>query len=391
VDGGGGVSVHRCCECSDDGACNCLGDCNDFDKDGSQQLAGCWDCCWSPGDAIRWKASWGGANIQRRETLYPGFGGGGPQCADVTYAGGDIEVEYVVVGCSKECPPVDTTRVKVIFALNTEFGGLEFIKGVGWVKQTAQYRYRLQNYLALVCQTVTDGEGNGDFKWYTYTNCDIPPELLKPCVSLCQTDCTDVDYDPCNGQTPDSFCNGGSGIQPPSPDWYNCPRCVDALVSCGGLKAYCCYRWVDSECAFNGNEYGEYFNQQTGQFECGYGCGADATPGRFHPITTCETAVVQTLELAPPAGAERHCEWHEWTVEGIDYHCCRDAQETGGSDLVVPPAITSDCPTDQSYPDDWTGSECDCTVNPQAPANCLPVPCNAITTLVSDGAKEVCL
>ena len=386
------MSAHRCCDCGDDGACNCLGDCNDFDKEGAQQLAGCWDCCWAPGDAIRLKANWGGTTITRRETLYPGgLPSSGPQCADVTYSGGDLEVEYLAVGCSRVCPDVFTSRVKVIFALNTSFGGVEYEKGDGWVKKSGNWRYELRQYLALVCQTVTGGVGNGDFKWYWYNDCSTPPELLRPCVQLCQTSCTDVTYTPCNGATPTSLCSGGAGIQPPSPDWYNCEHCLDAIVSCGGMKAYCCHRWVDSECAFNGNEYGEFYNAQTDQWECGYGCGANATPGRFHPITTCETAVVQTLELVPPAGAVRNCRWHEWTVDAVDYHCCKDADETGGSDFTVPGVLTSDCPLDQTYPDDWTGSECDCTVNPITPANCSPVPCNAITNLVSDGVKQVCV
>lgn len=384
------MSVHRCCECGGTG-CSCLGDCNDFDKEGATSLAACWDCCWSVGDKIRLTHQWGGSGIQRRETLYPGLGGTGPQCADVFYAGGDIEVEYVVVGCSRACPDVFTDRVKVIFALNTDFGGVEYEKGYGWQIKTTQYRYVVRNYLALVCQTVTAGTGNGDFRWYWYNDCEVPAEPLQVCVSLCQTSCTDVDYVPCNGQTPESFCSGGSGIQPPSPDWYNCDHCRDALVSCGGLRAYCCYRWVDSECAFNGNEYGEYFNSTTQQFECSYGCGSDATPGRFHPITTCTTAVTQTLTLLPPAGDTRNCRWHEWTVDDENYQCCKQADESGGTDFLLPGPLTSDCPTDQTYPDDWTGDECDCTVNPQTPANCTPVPCNATTVLVGDGTKEICL
>lgn len=386
------MSVHRCCqECDENAACNCLGDCNDFQNEGAKQAAECWDCCWAPGDAIRLKATWGGS-LQRRETFYPGLNNAGPKCADVTYQGGEVEVEYVVVGCSRQCPLFETDRVKVIFALNTDFGDVEYLKSEQkWVVQTDVYRYVLETYLALVCQTVTDGEGNGDWRWVEYTSCAIPPRLLSPCVALCQTDCQDVDYVPCNQIPTDSFCAGGIGLQPPSPDFYNCERCVDALVSCGGLKSYCCYRWVDSECAFNGNEYGLYVNAQ-GQPECGYGCGADAVGG-FHPITTCLTAVVQTLELAPPNGSTRHCQWHEWTdQQGNENHCCRNAAEGGGEDLEEPQDLEPLCPLNQSYPDDWIGPECDCTASPITPANCEPLDCPAGTTvLVSSGAKAVCL
>lgn len=388
---------HGCCNCSNEPTCNCLGDCNDLGASGSTSASGCWDCCWSTGDAIRFRADWAGSGSStKRETLYASLPShqGRPQCADVTYEGGSIEVEYVVVGCSTTCPEVYPGRVKVIFALNTRFGGVVWSPAAQhYVVETATWRYRLKQYLALTCQSVTNGVGDGDFAWHWYNTCETPLQL-PVCVAPCRTQCQDVQYEPCNGTTPRPYCDGGSGLPVHGPDYFNCDHCVDAVVDCGGLKAYCIYRWTTQECAFNGNAYGQLDQSPV---VCGNDCETEMVPGNFHPVETCTTAFVQTLELVPPAGSSRNCLWHEWTVEGVDYQCCRAAAKVpGGTDIDVPTTPTTPAVANQSWPGTgWTysgaGDDCDCFQNPQTVTSCDPVPCPAVSTAVSTGVETVCL
>jgi hypothetical protein len=387
---------HGCCDCANEPTCNCLGDCNDLGAAGSTTASGCWDCCWSTGDAIRLKATWTGT-ATRRETLYASLPqhGGAPQCADVTYQGGSIEVEYIVVGCSTSCPEVYAGRVKVLFALNTRFGGAVWDAGSQqYVVNGSGFTYPLKQYLALTCQQVTDGVGDGDFHWHHYNSCETPLQL-PVCVTPCRTLCQDVSYEPCNGTTPRPYCSGASGLPVHGPDFYQCEHCVDAVVDCGGLKAYCLYRWVTSECAFNGNAYGQ-LNQSP--IVCGNDCETEMVAGAFHPVETCLVAFAQTLELAPPTGSSRNCLWHEWTdgEPPVDRQCCRAAAKVpGGTDIDVPTSPTQPSLGNQSWPSTgWTysgaGDACDCFQNPQTVTSCDPVECPDITTEVSTGVLTVC-
>ena len=383
------MSHHGCCNCANEPTCNCLGDCNDLGAEGSQSAANCWGCCWSLGDAIRLKANWAGSGQQfRRETQYAAGGSG--RCADVSYSGGEIEVEYLVVGCSTTCPTGFAGRTKVLFALNTRFGDVEWSAAdQSYVVQNSAWRYKVRTQLALVCESEEDA---GDHAWRWFNDCNSP-ELLPVCVQPCRDGCVDVAYSQCNGGTNSSYCSGGSAIAVHGPDYYQCEHCVDAVVDCGGLKAYCVYRWVDSECAYNGNAYGQL---ATDPVSCGNDC-EDNMSGSYHPVETCLTAFAQTLRLEPPVGSSRACLWHEWTAGGVDYQCCRSAAKVpGGTDIDVPTTPTTPTVGSHSWPSTgWTysgaGDPCDCFQSPQTVTSCVPTQCPAVTTAVTDFEVPVCL
>lgn len=325
----------------------------------------------------------------KRETQYAPGGVG--KCADVYYSGGSIEVEYIVVGCSNECPDVFAGRTKVLFALNTRFGGVEWHPGSSsYVVQTSAWRYVLRTKLALVCESSEDA---GDHAWRWFNVCD-DPQPLPVCVDVCRDSCVDVTAAQCNGVSSSSYCSGGIGIPVHGPDFYNCEHCIDAVVDCGGLKAYCLYRWTTSECAWNGNAYGVLDTDPT---SCGNGCEDAMIPGQFHPVETCLTAFAQTLRLEPPVGSSRSCLWHEWTEGGVDYQCCRSAAKTpGGTDIDVPATPATPTVNPHSWPSiGWTytgtGAPCDCYQNPQTVSSCVPTQCPATTSAVSSGTKVVCL
>ena len=383
---------HRCCGCGEV-ECNCRSDCNDLDAPGSDSEEGCPECCWSEGDVVRLSHDWGTSTYIRRETQYASLPAhaGRPQCADVTYEGGSIEVEYLMVGCSTTCPDLPHARPRVLFALNPRFGGVTWSKTEQrYVVEGSGWTYPLRQYLALVCQS---DAASGDYQWWTYDDC-LDPFLPEPCVALCRTACAEVDYEPCNGTTPRDYCGGGVGLPRNGPDWFNCGHCVDAVADCGGYRSYCGYRWVTSECAMSGQEYGQQFDASTPpELVCVTDCGADMD-GDFHPIETCEVVVFQTLTILPPEGAERNCLWHEWTANSVEYQCCKDAGKVvGGDDVSVPSALTNPTIVDQSWPDTgWTADPgpCDCFATPQTVTECDPVECPAVTDLAAVSVKEVC-
>ena len=384
----------KCC-CEDPLACDCLGDCNDHGVDeGTLQATGCIECCWSVGDAIRFKHVWATTQEMRRETQYASLPthGGRPQCADVTYEGGSIEVQYIAVGCSTVCPEINTDRVKIIFALDEKFGGVYFDNAEqSWTVAGPGWKYNLQQYLAVTCQSVNaDGSGAGDYEWHWYSACDLPL-MIPVCVAPCRTGCQDVPYEPCNGTTPRPYCDGSSGLPVHGPDWSNCEHCIDAVADCGGLRAYCGYRWVASECAFSGNAYGQL---DQNPIVCGNGCETDMVAGAYHPVETCELAFFQTLEILPPAGATRQCRWHDTTVDAVVYKCCRSAANRGGTEISQPDPMSAVSIPDQSWPGTgWTQvgpDACDCFQNPTTPASCAEWECPATTSLVATGVKVVC-
>ncbi len=390
--------IERKCCCDDPEQCDCLGDCNDFGALGSENAASCMECCWSPGDAIRYKHVWGQTAEIRRETQYPGlnpFGCNGVQCADVTYAGGAIEVEYIAFGCSTDCPEVNPGRVKILFALNIKFPGVYFDDGLqSYAVAGPGWKYSLQQYLALTCQSVNgDGTGAGDYQWHWYSACDLPLQV-PVCVAPCRVGCQDIQYDTCDQSPTCPYCDGSSGLPVNGPDFSNCEHCIDAVADCGGLRAYCAYRWVTSECAKNGNAYGQFANPNTGVIECGYGCEPDAVVGQYHPVQTCEMAYFQTLEILPPAGAARQCRWHEWVEESVAKQCCRSAANKGGEEISLPDPMSAVSVPDQSWPSTgWTqvgADPCDCFQSLTEPASCAEVECPATTTLVAAGVKAVC-
>jgi hypothetical protein len=383
------MSAHKCC-CGPEG-CTCRADCNDFGSPGAAVADGCIECCWSTGDLVRFKHVWSGTFVTRNGTANNFPTPGPPTCCDLTWEGGSIEAQYVAIGCDTSCPDTGNSRPKMRFALDVDFGEVIYSKDAqAYVIETSTYRYVLNQYLALECQSSNgDGTGSGDFKWYRYNVCDEPLDLV-PCVNPCLASCEEVDNsENCGEFTFGDCCPGGGNFSP----WpFDCKHCVEVVHSCGGYRGKCSYRMDTMPCWYSGNGYGLGVDSDA----CVTGCETDADLFGNNirgPVIECAPAFLQELTVSPPSGAVRSCKWLTDVEDDIIVKACCEKAElaSGGSDVGSVPALTLTTGGHSFQDGDWgsNGTTCDCeTAQPLA---CDAPPCPDGTDTTTSTALNVCL